>query len=106
MSKFPKVKWISNNESEKIAGNRKKYEKSWIKGICDRELNIIYLNTGIKELKYPVFYEIECLFHELCHFIFRHSKIDKMFDEVGLIIDIYLYNHSCKQNYRRKKKCK
>jgi Zn-dependent peptidase ImmA (M78 family) len=105
MSKiFPNVEWISNEEAEELAGYKRKYKKSWIKGIFDRKVNVIYLNICIMGLKHPIFYETECLFHEFFHFISRHPKIDRIFDEVSLIIDIHLYNHNCRRNYRRKDK--
>jgi len=105
VNKFPKVIWVSDKESEEIAGRKRRYENSWIKGICDRELNTISLNTRLRELKYPNFYEAECLAHEFTHFLFRHEIIDNILDKIGLAIDIYLYNRSCRRNYRRRK-CK
>ena len=44
MSKLPKVKWLSDKETEKLAGYRRRYENSWIKGICDKEKNVIYVD--------------------------------------------------------------
>jgi hypothetical protein len=100
-----KVKWISDEEAEKRAGYKRQYEKSWVKGICNKSSKIIFLNIQISKMKYPVLNEVDCLLHEISHIIAPHSKIDEMIDKIGIIVDRYLFNHNRKQ-YRRKKICK
>jgi Zn-dependent peptidase ImmA (M78 family) len=103
---MPKVFWFPNKKMEEMGGHLRKYERSWIKGSYDKDHNVICLNERIITLNHPIFFEFECLFHEISHAIFSHRIFGRIIDRVGIVIDAFLYNHTVLKSYRRRKKCK
>lgn len=102
-----KVVWLPNKKIDEIAGYKKVYRNSWIKGIAEIDLknhktNTIYLNTKLRTLKHPNFYTVETLFHELFHIINRFHKIDVWFDRFGRIMDRYIFARNYKGERIRK----
>jgi hypothetical protein len=99
-----KVVWATNKEIEEIAGYRRVYKNSWIKGVTDSTDNTIFLNVRLRKLKHSHFYIAECLSHELFHMINggRLPKIDKMFDKFGRVLDHYIFARNYKGERIRK----
>jgi hypothetical protein len=93
--------WVYDKEAEEIAGHKKQCVGSHVKGIYDNKENVIFLNTLIREMKYPSLNEIDCLLHEFTHFFFHSHCIDILLDKFNLLII-----DPCKYRRKEKKKCK
>lgn len=66
---FPKVIWVTNSQLEEVCGCLRIYKDSWIKGACDVTNKQILLNQRITCMKYPIINRIDCLCHELAHYL-------------------------------------